>query len=50
MIRFGDGTERAYRRGDALQKRRELMQAWASYLTRESSDKVVPFPAGQKRT
>lgn len=24
----GDATERAYRRGDALQKRRELMDAW----------------------
>ncbi|WP_075213901.1 tyrosine-type recombinase/integrase [Mongoliimonas terrestris] len=28
----GDQTERAYRRGDALQKRRELMQAWSNYL------------------
>jgi hypothetical protein len=27
----GDETERAYRRGDALEKRRELMQAWADY-------------------
>lgn len=27
----GDETERAYQRGDALQKRRELMDAWASY-------------------
>jgi integrase len=27
----GDATERAYRRGDALEKRRELMEAWASY-------------------
>ena len=27
-----DSTEAAYRRGDALQKRRELMAAWASYL------------------
>lgn len=30
----GDQTERAYRRGDALSKRRELMEAWASYLAR----------------
>jgi integrase len=28
----GDETERAYRRGDALTKRRELMAAWADYL------------------
>jgi integrase len=45
----GNQTEAAYRRRDALEKRRELMEAWASYLTRESSEKVVPFPAGQKR-
>lgn len=30
----GDATERAYRRGDALEKRRELMAAWASHCTR----------------
>jgi integrase len=28
----GDETERAYRRGDALTRRRELMEAWANYL------------------
>jgi integrase len=28
----GDATERAYRRADALNKRRELMAAWARYL------------------
>jgi integrase len=28
----GDETERAYRRGDALEKRRELMAGWAEYL------------------
>ena len=27
----GDATERAYRRGDALEKRRELMNAWAAF-------------------
>ena len=27
----GDETERAYRRGDALEKRRKLMDAWAAY-------------------
>jgi integrase len=30
--RSGDSTEQAYRRGDALAKRRELMAAWASYV------------------
>ena len=27
----GDMTERAYRRGDALERRRELMEDWATY-------------------
>ena len=30
---FGDSTERAYRRGDALEKRRRLMEDWAQYLS-----------------
>ena len=29
--RVGDDTERAYRRGDAFEKRAQLMQNWASY-------------------
>jgi hypothetical protein len=29
--RLGDKTERAYRRGTAFEKRRELMDAWANY-------------------
>lgn len=28
----GDETERAYRRGDALEKRRHLMDAWANFV------------------
>lgn len=28
----GDQTERAYRRGDALEKRRKLMDAWAKFI------------------
>ena len=28
----GDETERAYRRGDALEKRRRLMEAWAGFV------------------
>ena len=30
----GNKVERAYRRGDALEKRRRLMQAWAEFLSR----------------
>ena len=29
--RVGDSTEQAYRRSDALEKRRKLMEAWAGY-------------------
>ena len=39
----GDEVERAYRRGDALEKRRALMEAWASFCTSEPSAKVVAF-------
>jgi hypothetical protein len=34
----GDATERAYRRGDALQKRRELMNAWAAFISEEPAE------------
>jgi hypothetical protein len=37
-------TEAAYRRGDALDKRRQLMNAWAGYLTRAPAN-VVTLPA-----
>ncbi len=39
----GDQTERAYRRGDALEKRRALMIAWAGYIEPKGADKVVPI-------
>jgi integrase len=40
----GDETERAYRRGDALEKRRKLMEAWASFVTvPDASGTVVPL-------
>ena len=29
----GNAVERAYRRGDALEKRRELMTAWAKFCS-----------------
>jgi len=32
----GDETERAYRRGDALEKRRHLMDAWANFVCDDS--------------
>ena len=42
----GDETERAYQRGDLLEKRRWLMEAWAKYcctppVEKQKTDKVV---------
>jgi integrase len=37
----GDQTERAYRRGDALEKRRRLMEAWANYLAKVQGANVL---------
>jgi integrase len=37
-----DAVEAAYRRGDLLEKRRKLMEAWASYCERKSAE-VLPL-------
>jgi integrase len=43
----GDATERAYRRGDALEKRRGLMEAWAAFCEpRADSNVVRMWPSG----
>jgi integrase len=39
----GDMTERAYRRGDALEKRRKLMSAWAVFIEPKAGSNVVPI-------
>jgi integrase len=40
----GDSTERAYRRGDVLEKRRRLMEAWAAYCQKAApAGEVVPL-------
>jgi integrase len=39
----GDKAEQAYRRGDALEKRREMMEAWARYCEPTSSENVIKF-------
>ena len=39
----GDKAEQAYRRGDALEKRRELMEAWARYVEPKSGDNILAF-------
>jgi hypothetical protein len=41
----GDATERAYRRGDALEKRRGVMEAWAGFCEPRTASNVVPIDA-----
>jgi hypothetical protein len=40
---IGDKAEQAYRRSDALDKRRKLMDAWASYCEPKGRTNVVPL-------
>lgn len=42
---IGDKTEQAYRRGDALEKRRQLMDAWAEHCTGGATTNVVALHA-----
>jgi integrase len=39
----GNRVERAYRRTDLLEKRRELMNAWAAYCEPATHDNIVPL-------
>ena len=45
---IGNKVEAAYRRGDLFEKRRELMAAWAAYLTAAHAD-VIALPARNNR-
>jgi integrase len=40
---IGDKAEQAYRRSDALMRRRELMDAWARHCEGEANTKVLAF-------
>jgi integrase len=40
---IGDKAEQAYRRGDALEKRRALMEAWAGYCEPKQGGNIVPI-------
>jgi integrase len=45
----GDETERAYQRGDLLEKRRRLMEAWGEFLAKAPpAGKVIPMTAGTR--
>ncbi len=41
-----DKTEAAYQRGDMMEKRRRLMQEWATFCSRPAPTGVVPLRAG----
>jgi integrase len=43
----GDATERAYRRGDALEKRRGLMEAWAGFCEPKAGSNVLSMTRPQ---
>jgi len=40
---IGNAVERAYRRGDLFEKRRALMQEWATFCARPADGAVVPM-------
>lgn len=40
---IGDKAEQAYRRSDALEKRRKLMDAWAAFCEPRTNSQVVPM-------
>ena len=39
--RVGDATERDYRRRDALDKRRDVMEAWANFCGSKADENVI---------
>jgi integrase len=40
---IGDKVEAAYRRGDLFEKRRKLMEAWATYCESQPTNEAVPM-------
>lgn len=38
---IGNAVEAAYRRGDLLEKRRDLMQAWANHVTKQPAENIL---------
>ncbi len=47
---IGDKAEQAYRRSDALEKRRALMEAWAQFCEPDAGGKIIKLrPGGAKK-
>ena len=46
--KVSDKVQAAYRRGELLEKRRKLMEAWAAFCATPASDaEVIPLHAAQ---
>ena len=45
--RTGDETERSYRRGEAIKKRKKVLDAWSSFVMGKQSGNVLTFKAKQ---
>jgi integrase len=44
--KVGNAVERSYRRGKAIEKRRRLMEAWATYCIPNTTDNVISLNTG----
>jgi hypothetical protein len=40
---IGNKAEAAYRRGDALEKRRQMMEAWAAWCEPQETPNIIRF-------
>ncbi|WP_319025540.1 tyrosine-type recombinase/integrase [Phyllobacterium calauticae] len=47
--KIGDAVEQAYRRSDALAKRKKLMKAWADFVSTSRNATVIAFEMGAER-
>jgi hypothetical protein len=47
---IGDKAEQAYRRSDALEKRRKVMEAWATYCEPKARGNIVQMRKLQPST
>ena len=45
---IGDAAEQAYRRGDALEKRREMMTAWCRYVEPTVGDNIIEIGTARR--
>jgi len=47
LTRISDKVEAAYARGDVLERRRELMDAWARFCDGSTKSSVVQLPRAE---